>query len=138
MRKMLLRIMAKSSIYTSHSAFRYAVLGASSFINTIAITAISHEIIGLSEPTSYLIALVSVFFMNFAGMRYYVFVGTSQSALPQSVTFLMTSIGFRLLEYSAFLLLHTFLDLHYIIAIIMVQIVSFLTKYIVYRLYVFG
>ena len=91
-----------------------------------------HEYLGLSEDTSYGIALITVFLVNFVGMRAWVFAAGQGRVTIQFVSYVATAAGFRGFEYAAFLLLHNWLGVQYILAILLIQGISFVAKFFFY------
>lgn len=122
------------------SGIRFVLLSGSSFLINVGLTVGLSELAHLREEFSFLIALVTVFLANFLGMRYWVYGDTTQRLgfLAQLVCFLPSTLGFRGLEYAAFLLLHTLLGLHYVLAVLIVLVVGSLSKFFFYRITIFG
>ena len=120
------------------SLVRYGLVSALSFVSILGITAFLHEIIGAGEEWAFAIALVSVFFLNFWLMRMFVYPGQTRGAAGQFLQTLGASLGFRVLEYAAFLLLHTGLGMQYLATSAVVLIASFCAKFIFYRHVVFA
>lgn len=108
-----------------------------SLSSTLAITYVATEWIMLSEKISFAVALICVFFINFLYLRHFVFA----SALPwrrQMRDFFVASIGFRLAEYVAYLLLLDVLGIHYLLTVVVVLSISFVVKFIVFDRRVFN
>jgi len=117
---------------------RYLVLSALSFLLNLGITAGLHEIFGVAPEISFAVALATVFVTNFAGMRWWVFRGTSRPFLRQLVGFGLSSATFRGLEYCGYLLLYRAAGAPYLAAAIAVMGVSFVVKYVVYDSWLFA
>ena len=108
-----------------------------SFGANIGLTVFFHEYLGLTETTSFGVTLFIVFLSNFFLMRYYVYGASNTSPRRQFSLYLASSLGFRGLEYVSFLVVHTLLNIQYIIGIVGVLGGSFLVKFIWYRKIVF-
>lgn len=116
---------------------RFGLLAVASAALSFGLTIGLHELAGVPTFAAYAVALVVTFLVNFAAMRYAVFVGHSGSARGQIALHGLTAITFRAGEYAAFLLLHSCLGLHYVLAMVAIQGLSFLGKFFVYRNVVF-
>ena len=121
----------------ARSGARFAILSVASFAVTLGTTAWCHEILGLPEEAAYLVALIVALFQNFLGMRYYVYPGSDTPFLVQLAQFLGSSVAFRLAEFSAFLALHTWAGVPYLIAAATVMVSSFVAKFFFYRTAIF-
>lgn len=114
-------------------AFRWGVITLVNFVVNVGLTAMLHEGFGVDTRVAYAIALTTVFFMNFALLRYYVYAPNDAQPLGALfATYAASAIGFRLTEYVGFLLLHTIAGVPYLIAIFLVQGASFFVKYFYY------
>jgi putative flippase GtrA len=116
---------------------RFGSGAALSFGGTLAVTFVSKEWLALQEEFSFAIAVVVMFFVNFFYLRYVVFLSTHMSWLSQMRDFLVASIGFRVVEYLAFLLLLNVFHLHYMLSVVCVLAVSFLVKFQLFDRHVF-
>ena len=116
---------------------RFLQVGAVSFFLGLSITAGLHELAGLSEELAYAIALVCVFATNFVLLRSWTYDGRGRSVRSQLGRFFVASVIFRGSEYVGFLLVHSLLDVHYLIAIVGVEGTASLAKFAVYRRLVF-
>lgn len=116
---------------------RFGLLAVVSALLSFGLTIGLHELAGVPAYAAYAVALVVTFLVNFAAMRYAVFVAHTGSARGQFALHGLTAITFRAGEYAAFLLLHSCLDLHYILVMVVIQGLSFLGKFFVYRNVVF-
>lgn len=115
---------------------RFGSGAALSFTSTLAITYAAVEWLGLDEKLSFAISLVGVFFINFWYLRLFVF----QSELPwirQLRDFFVASIGFRIAEYLAFLVLLDIFEIQYLLCVISVLVVSFVAKFFVFNFRIF-
>ena len=118
--------------------FRWGVNSVASFVVNLGMTVFLHEFMGAEPATAYAVALFTVFLMNFVFFRYYVFV--QPEPMPwrtQFATYAASAVGIRLLEYLTFLLVHMVGGIQYVIAIVMIQGVSFVAKYFFYGRLVF-
>ena len=80
-----------------------------------------------------LIALITVFAMNFLLLRHYIYDGRQGSIPAQLATYTASAGAFRLLEYLAFLVLLGWLDADYRLVVIGVLAVSAVLKFLTYR-----
>jgi putative flippase GtrA len=117
---------------------KFGAAGAAGFGLNIAITVSMHEWLGASEELAFAIALTAVFAFSFVTGRYLIFSGAAGgNPRKQLVRFALFSGGFRVSEYLGFLVLHSLLGLPYLLAIVAVLGVSFLTKFFTYSTVVF-
>ena len=116
---------------------RYLFVTGLSFITNLGLTVFLTEALTLPAEVSFAIALITVFVMNFLFMRYYIYVNQEGSATHQFIMYTFSAIGFRGLEYIAFLILHSWLGIQYAVAIIEIQICSSLFKFFYYKVVVF-
>ena len=117
---------------------RYLLLSALSFTLNLGVTAGLCEIFGVAPEVSFAVALATVFVTNFAGMRWWVFRGTSRPVLRQLVGFGLSSLAFRGLEYCGYLLLYRVAGAPYLAAAVAVIGISFPLKYVVYDSWLFA
>ncbi len=96
-----------------------------------------HEWLVVEERLAVAIAFACVFVANFVIVRFYVFRSRTDWR-KQFVRFALTSASTRAGEYLAFLAVHTWTDLHYIVIVLTVLTVSFTLKFVLYRTFVFG
>ena len=117
---------------------RFGVLGAVGFGINIAVAVVLTEFFGVSEELSFAIALAVVFCFSFVTSRYLIFAGAAAGdPRKQLAKFAVSSAAFRGAEYVGFLLLHTVLGQPYLLTIVSVLTVSFLTKFVTYSTVVF-
>ena len=117
---------------------RFAALGAAGFALNIAVTVSLHELLGAPEELAFAVALLVVFLFSFLTSRYLIFAGAAHGdPKKQLLKFAISSAGFRVAEYLGFLVFHTLLRLPYLISIVAVLGLSFLTKFITYSNVVF-
>lgn len=103
---------------------------------TLGIPVLLHERFDVSEKIAVAVALFTAFLVNFLTTRLYVF-GVADGMKEQAVRFLFTSIGFRVTEYLAFLLLLNLLNIFYGWALIMVVTVSMVLKFFLFDIMFF-
>ncbi len=117
---------------------RFAVTGGLAFALNLSITVSMHELLGVSEELAFAVALVTVFVFTFASCRYFIFPGVGGSMRRQIVLFAVSSLGFRCAEYVAFLVVHSVIGVGYVVAVVAVLAVSFVSKFIYYTAVVFA
>ncbi|MGF1526356.1 MAG: GtrA family protein [Candidatus Competibacterales bacterium] len=115
------------------AGLRFGQVAVASLVTTMAVTALAHEVFGLSEVIAYPLALAVALVQNFLGLRYYVYPNSRGALLLQFVQYTGSSLVFRGLEYGLFLSLHLLGQLHYLLAVGIVALVSFVTKFFFYR-----
>jgi putative flippase GtrA len=120
------------------SSGRFLLLGGLSFSLNLGITATLHEIFGVSPEVSFAVALVAVFCLNFAMMRWWVFRGTRRPILGQLAGFGGSSLFFRGLEYAGYFALFRYVGFPYLGAALTVIGISFTLKYLVYNFWLFS
>jgi putative flippase GtrA len=108
-----------------------------SFLTNLGLTLLLTEVICLPEEASFAIALATVFVMNFLFMRYYIYASREASAKRQFVMYGLSAIGFRGLEYISFLIIHTWLNVQYAVAIVYILACSSLIKFCYFKIVVF-
>ena len=117
---------------------RFGALGAVGFALNLAVTISLHELLGAPEELAFAVALVVVFVFGFLTNRHLIFVGATRGdPRKQLFKYAISNAGFRMAEYVGFLVLHTLLRLPYLLAIVAVLGVSFLTKFFTYSTVVF-
>lgn len=117
---------------------RFAAMGAIGFSLNIATTVSLHEVLGVREEFAFAVALVAVFLLSFFASRYLIFEGAARGDPKRQLgKFVFWNGGFRMAEYTGFLILHTILGMPYLLTIIAVLGASFLTKFVTYSNVVF-
>lgn len=116
---------------------RYLLLSGFSLCLNLLLTIGLHEWFGVPEEAAFMVALLTVFGTNFVGLRYFVYPDSELSWGQQLGGYVTSSVGFRGLEYIAFLLAHSWLGCPYRLTVIAVLIVSYLAKQLVHRHLVF-
>lgn len=119
---------------------RFAVVSAVSFAFIVGTTALLHEVVRLPPEAAYGIALVLVFLLNFSLMRNWAYAHTraDRSARSQFLLAALTSVGFRVSEFLAFAIVHTWLGVYYLAAVVGIMVVSNLSKFAVFHSVVFA
>lgn len=115
---------------------RYLHLAAISACVTLGLPVVLHEFALVEEKLSVGLSLLTAFFLNFLLARSYVF-RTRTSLAPQLFRFAFANLTFRLSEYLAFLAIYHWLELFYALAVAIVLFLSFIIKFVLYRLFVF-
>jgi putative flippase GtrA len=120
------------------SLARFALGGVLSSGISIGTTALLHEVGSVSPRIAAAVGLALALLVNFVVLRYFVFKGGSPRPLArQLVMFLGSSGVFRALEYVGFLILSSWLKLHYMVAMLATLAVSFVLKFLFYEMWVF-
>jgi putative flippase GtrA len=122
----------------SGAPLRFVLLGAISFSVNLSITAGLHELLGVSPDLAFAVGLLTVFAMNFAAMRWWVFPGSDRSLARQLGIFATTSLGFRGAEFLVFLGLRHLAGVYYLVAAAATLLLSMLLKYFVYGSWLFA
>ena len=108
---------------------RFGSGAALSFGSIMVITFVAREWANLSEQLAFAISLILVFFINFATLRWIIFRSTRVPVKKQMRGFLLATVGFRVIEYLAFLVLLSVLNLNYLVVVALVLVVSFAAKF---------
>jgi putative flippase GtrA len=117
---------------------RFAIMSALSFATNLGITTGLHEGAGVAPQISFAVALVTVFLMNFAGLRWWIFAGTRRPLGSQFAAFGLSSLAFRGLEYGVFLVLLLLLGVDYRVSVVVVLVTSMVAKYAFYDSWLFS
>ncbi len=115
---------------------RYCGLAGLSALVSLGVPVLLHEVLDIAEEAAVAVGFIVTFLLNFFGIRMYVF-SNRGSVWPQLRRFALSNISFRAAEYSLFLLLHTVLDIFYLLALFAVLLVSTFLKFGIYRGLVF-
>lgn len=116
--------------------FRYLAMSGISVGLSLGIPFALHQGFALRPDIAVAIGLASAFVMNFFTARLFVF-KEKGSVKQQFRRFTLVSFAFRSCEYLAFLFLHSFFDVQYMIANASVLFLSFCLKFFVYKIFVF-
>lgn len=117
---------------------RYALTSALSLGIILGLSAVLHELVGLSETLAVALALAGAFVVNFTLLRRFVFPGQSAPPMRQFVETAAISVSFRAFEYAVFLALNLGAGVDYLLATTAAVCVSALGKFAVYRQVVFN
>lgn len=112
---------------------RFVGLSAFSFTYNIVVTAVMVDLCHIAPEVSFLTSVSTVCVINFAACRWFVFAGSEKELVTQFCEFLISTGGFRLTEYAAFLGFHSYLGLPYLPVVVSVLGVSFAVKFLFYR-----
>lgn len=116
---------------------RYVAGAATSAILSFCLPLILHKVVGLEARLAVACGLTVATAVNFLIARFLVFGGGIE--LRKSVPrYIVTVIGFRVVEYAFFVLLFDVALLPYVVALGLPLIVSTILKFVIYRLVVFG
>jgi putative flippase GtrA len=127
-----------SSVARTGAPLRFVLLGALSFTTNLGVTAGLHELAGLSPASSFAIGLATVFVLNFAAMRWWVFPESGLGVARQLAGFATMSVIFRSSEFLVFLLLRHVGDTYYLFAAGGALCLSMVVKYFVYGSWLFA
>lgn len=116
---------------------RFAAGGLLSSGISVGSTALLHELGSIPPHVAAAVGLALAFAANFVVLRLFVFRGTKEPLLRQSLVFLGSSAVFRGLEWLGFYVLNVWLGVQYLAALIIVLGLSFMLKFFVYEGWVF-
>ncbi len=117
---------------------RFGLLGGLSFAINVGLTVFLKEVLGATAELAFALALATVLVVNFMTCRYLVFEGASQGDRRRQLPlFVASSLVIRSLEYATFLIVHSVLGVHYLVAIVGILAVSVLMKFVFFRSVVF-
>lgn len=103
---------------------------------TLGLPIVLHELFGLVEEIAVAIPLALATLVNFITLRRLVF--RSIGHLPaEAVRFVIMTLCFRITEYICFLLLHSLLGLHYVLALAIILPTAMASKFLTLRGLVF-
>ena len=119
------------------SLVRFGMLTVWSFVASLGVTALLHEVLRCPAELAFAVALVTVFVTNFLACRYFVFPSAEGDARRQLGLFTLFSALFRGAEYLLFLLVHTLIGVHYIVAIVAIKGAIVAAKFVSYRTWIF-
>src|SRR5690606_27990892 len=118
--------------------WRWSVGSALAFGVNIGTAALLHEVIGTTESLAVGISFTLVYVINFFLQRYYIFDSRGCDPWRQVAQFLITSGLFRVAEYGLFLAFHQWLAMQYLLAVVVVSSIGFVSKFLIYRVFIFG
>lgn len=128
---------AGADISRRRSLVRFGIVTVITFALSFGLTILLHEVAGAPEELAYAVALATVFCTSFAFLRWYIYGRRTGPIVPQFFWYGLSALGFRGSEYLAFLVLHTWLDTPYILAMLVIQGASFVAKFLYYGAVVF-
>ena len=117
---------------------RFGVAGAVSFSSNLILTILLHDAGGISEEAAFGISLISTSFPMFMLSRYFVFHPPQLGFIRQIAKFYQSWVIFRSIEYVAFFLILSWIEVFYLFAICGAQIVLLLVKFLYWRRFVFA
>tara|TARA_R110001599_G_scaffold96554_4_gene249644 strand:- start:659 stop:1045 length:387 start_codon:yes stop_codon:yes gene_type:complete len=121
--------------FTSAKFLRYLFVGGSSYLLVLMVTFSLHELLFFSEEKSFILALLCAFFLNLITLQFFVFKGNT-NILTLGLRFVFFSVFFRLIEFLFFtFLLH--INVYYLLATTISMVIGTLTKYFIYKRYLF-
>jgi len=113
--------------------FRFAAMSAMSALVTLGLPVFLHEILHVGQKAAVACGQGSVFLLNFALMRMFVFRSGGHSG-RQFLQYAGSAAVFRGLEYVAFLVLLEWAGLFYVTALVITLGMSTAIKFVWYRL----
>ena len=120
-----------------NEGLRYLIMTGVSAVISLGFPFLLHEVLGVRPDIAVAIGLSTAFLVNFITAKLFVFKRRGYLK-TQFGRFALVSLSFRLCEYLAFLVLHALLGVEYMVANTSVLLVSFLTKFSVYKGFVFN
>ena len=120
------------------AAFRFALLSGLSFLVNFFLTIFLHEELQVREEWAFAVVLALTTVMNFVLLRVFVYPGRHGGVLRQFGAFVASSLGFRVVEWVLFALLHHILGFPYKPVIATTLIMTFLIKFFFYGSVIFS
>ncbi len=119
---------------------RYLFAAAFSFGLVLALTAFWVDVLGIRPPIAYAITLLIAFSVNFAVMRYWVYHDVKDRSFirHQVAKTVAVSLSSRIIEWLLFMLLVEVAQLYFLLAVVVVHVLSFMLKFFIYDRWVFG
>ncbi len=112
---------------------RYAQISCLSFAVNLGLTVFLHEVLGVAEEAAVACALVVVFVMNFVAMRVYIYHARHTALWQQFLAYSGSALAFRAVEYTAFLVGHTWLRGDYRLVVALITVIAAVIKFVYYR-----
>ena len=119
------------------SGLRYILASAASFGISFLGPILLHEGFAVSASLAVAICFGVTFFFNFFSTKYFVY-RSSGSALREFPAYALANVAFRAGEYACFSFLYLIIGIRYFIANFIVIATSFVIKFVVYDLIVYG
>lgn len=116
---------------------RFCLVSGLAFAGYVALVVLLHEWMGLMEELAVALAMVASFVASFIVSRLYVFDARAGNPARQLLWFAVAHAALRVGQYVSFLLLHTWLGVQYVIAVVAISGVWVLIKFAVYQRFVF-
>ena len=132
------KITEKYRSFRESKVFRFALLGAVSFAANLGLTYYFVDVLRLRPEMGFPASLASVLLLNFAANRWFVFEATEQSLGGQFLTFLVSSLLFRICEYGLFLLVFSLIGFGYLPIVATILVTSFCLKFIIFKTHIFA
>ena len=114
-------------------AIVYALLSAVSFILNLGLTALLHEVVGLSSFVAVPIAMIVITFFNFCTLKLFIFDQSNGKWRHQLAGFIASIAGFRGVEYLCFTLFHGLFALPYLPVYSAILLASAVCKFVFLR-----
>ncbi len=121
----------------SRQVVGFGIGGAISMGCNLLVTAGLHELAGLDVDLAYISGLATAMVVNFLVCRYAIFADSTDGPARQFVIHVASTAMFRGFEYAGFFVLHHVIAVHYLAAIVLVQVIFFGVKFAYYRTVVF-
>jgi putative flippase GtrA len=116
---------------------RYFVVSLISFGVTLGL-AEALRLLSIRAEAAFALTLAVMLGLNFLACRIWIFRNDGKSVMAQFAQFAASIVGFRLVEYGGFIVLHNLLGLRYLWAIAVVLCVSSASKFLFFRGVVFA
>ena len=113
--------------------FRFVQLSGTSLVTNWGLMLGLHEWGRLPEEAAFALALATVLVLNFVVMRWYIYAPPPGALWHQFGLYLCSACGFRVAEYGAFLLWHTWHGSDYRLAVVGITVPSAVLKFFYYR-----
>lgn len=119
------------------SALRFLLASPPSFAISFGGPILLHEVFGISPSIAVALCFLTAFIFNFYVMKYFVY-RSDGSVLREFRNYAFTNLAFRVTEYLCFSLLYLVVGIRYFIANFVVIATSFVVKFVVYDMIVYG
>ena len=113
--------------------FRWILVSGVSFLANLGITVACTELLELSPPQSFGVALVVVQLWNFLAIRHLIFTTGDMPLEVQARRYIYLALSFRVAEWLAFKGLHAMGGADYRFLVVSVLALSSLVKFVAYR-----
>lgn len=119
------------------SLVRFAIATAVTLAMSFGVTILLVEVVGASKELAYGVALLAVYLTSFAFLRWWIYGRRTGPIVRQFLLYSASALSFRGAEYGAFWVLHTWLGMYYLLAMLLIQGTSFVAKFVYYEATVF-